>query len=254
MTKCLLILATCFSAWGAGLPDTLETRSRRAAEQFWADFSTVSCLESVHQAKYSTSGKLLIERRNKYDYLVVMQWDGHDLSLEESRLIQGKPAKETTAPLLTTGGFSTMLLVLHPIYAASFHFSPLPDGDLDGRSVPKLHFEHVSGQRSPSILQVRGRDFPLEWEGDIWLDPVTNKALRIRARLKTPLADIGIRRMETDVRYGPTDFTSAEQLWMPREASIDLDTLRYQWRNRHSFSRYRIFGVDTSVKVGEPVK
>jgi hypothetical protein len=67
------------------------------------------------------------------------------------------------------------------------------------------------------------------------------------------MEDIGLARMNADVRYGPVTFAKPEEtFWLPLLATIDVETRRQRWRNTHTFNRYRRFSVDTKVDVAAP--
>src|SRR5579862_9646584 len=212
MTRSILILAIAFefsasAAWaqdpvaGASL-DNFMARTEHRMEQFWDQFSAVTCTETMDQEKLADDGKILIKKRSAYDYLVLLLLSGSDLTVQESRLLQGKPAKESDLALLSTSGFSTLVLIFHPHFRESFRFSD-EGADRQNPTLHRVHFEHVHGRPSPSVLQLRSRDYPIEWQGTAWIDAATGNVARIQASLKTSLADIGLQKLESDVRYGP---------------------------------------------------
>jgi len=249
------------AAWAAGpaatappaLPlDELLTRTEHRVEQFWDQFSAVTCTETVEQEKLGDNGKALIKKRSVYDYLVLLLLAGGDLTVQESRLLQGKPAKESDRALLSTSGFSTMVLIFHPHFRESFTFAD-QGADPESPSLVRLHFEHIHGKASPSVLQLRSRDYPIEWQGTAWIDAATGNIARIQAALRTSLADIGLQKLESEVRYTPVVFAGhADPPWMPSTASIEADTVHQHWRNVHAFTAYKQFTVSTDSKTETP--
>jgi hypothetical protein len=61
----------------------------------------------------------------------------------ETRLAKARPSKPRNIPLLVTNGFSSLLLIFHPYYSASFQFADLGEESVEGRAYFKVHFEHV---------------------------------------------------------------------------------------------------------------
>jgi hypothetical protein len=53
--------------------DSLLERTGKRIELFWEQFSAVACTESVSQKKISLDRKVLSERRETFDYLIMMQ-------------------------------------------------------------------------------------------------------------------------------------------------------------------------------------
>jgi hypothetical protein len=233
--------------------DALLDRTGKRVEEFWEQFSAVSCTETVQQVKVGESGKVLAQRTSNFDYLVILQLTGDELTVDESRLLQGQPKKESTKPLLTTTGFSTLLLIFHPIFQQSYEYALAGMEEVGGRKLQQIRFAHIRGRRSPSVLQLRGREYPLEWQGSAWIDPQTGYVDRISASLKDSLADVGLKKLSSEVQYTPVQFTLEKQTaWLPEVAVIEANTEHQHWRNVHMFSRYKKFSVTTDTKTDAP--
>jgi hypothetical protein len=233
--------------------DTLLDRTGKRVEEFWEQFSAVSCTETVQQVKLGESGKILAQHTSNFDYLVILQLTGDEITVDESRLLQGQPKKESTKPLLTTTGFSTLLLIFHPIFQQSYEYALAGVEQVGSRKLQQVRFSHVRGRRSPSVLQLRGREYPLEWQGSAWIDPQTGYVDRISVGLKDSLADVGLKKLSSEVQYTPVQFTQEKQTaWLPEVATIEANTEHQHWRNVHMFSRYKKFSVTTDSKTDTP--
>jgi hypothetical protein len=115
-----------------------------------------------------------------------------------------------------------------------------------------LHFEHIRGSDSPTALRLRGRDYPLDLSGIVWLDPETGAVVRIVALLSDSLDDIGLSSLNCDVQYAPLTLPETPgAYWLPESATIELRTPKQHWRNVHSYSNYRKYSVDVLVGAGE---
>ncbi|MEZ5353826.1 MAG: hypothetical protein R2762_14400 [Bryobacteraceae bacterium] len=245
---CLIAIAA-----PAAQRDSLILRAGESVERFWDQYSAFTCVEEVVQRKTEPNGKVIVQRKTTYDYLILLQNSGGELLVEESRLLQGKAPKETDRALLATSGFSTLLLILHPIFRESFAFSIEPHFEMaPGNTVP-VRFRHIKGRPSPSALQLRTRTYPIEWQGTAWIDPESGRIARIQAELPGPMEDVGMQKLSSDVRYAPLT-ADRGSIWLPQTAVIEAATRRQRWNNLHSFSRYRKFTVDTEVKIEEPPK
>jgi hypothetical protein len=147
-----------------------------------------------------------------------------------------------------TNGFSTFLLVFHPLYQQAFEFSRLADVEDGGKRLLKVQFRHVRGMRSPTALVLRGRTYPLDLQGTAWIDPDSGMIARIEAELGSNLEDLGLRVFRSEVRYAPV-IISGGPLWLPELATIVVETPRQHWRNIHSFTNYRRFSVSAEAKA-----
>jgi len=223
-------------------------RTGRVVETFWKQISGVTCSETISQSKLDLKGKTIYQQEGAFDYLVLLRLEGQEVSIEESRMQQREARNKKKVPLLVTNGFSTLVLIFHPYYQSSFEYSLLTDEVLNGKRLRRVGFRPVRGARSPTALMAGGREYPLPLEGKAWIDPETEAIVRIAARLDGPLDDLGLRQMESDVRYAPVAFEGGtEAYWLPVTASIEAESAQQRWRNVHRFSRYRKFTVNSRI-------
>jgi hypothetical protein len=229
-------------------------------EAFWKEITSVSCTETVEQVKIDPEkNKVLNQKRSVYDYIVFLQWIGAELAVDESRELVEESRKKkkirrpSHRPLLVTNGFALMMLVFHPRYQSSYVFEQAGEETWQGASYRKLRFEHVRGARSPSALRLEDRIYPLEWQGEAWVDPATGQTARLRVQLKDPIPEIGLVQVSVDVEYSPIENAPRpDSAWMPALARIEAATKRQLWRNEHRFTDYRHFNVETEIKIGDP--
>lgn len=245
----LLLSATIHQA----PPADLLQRAGKAEERFWDELSAVNCVESVEQDKLGPNGKVLYRQQSDFDYLAVLQLTGNDLLLEESRAPIRQGGEKKSLPLLITNGFSTFGFIFHPFYQGGFEYSAPRPVEMDGRQLQQVDFRQARGGRSPSVLKLREREYPLAWQGTAWIDPESAAVVRIQAGLMSSMEDLGLKTMSADVRYAPVEFTgAAAPHWLPQVATVEVETLRQHWRNVHRFSKYRLFSVDVKQDVGAP--
>ena len=167
----------------------LLVRAGRSAEEFWKQMQAVNCVETVDQSRLSRQGKVVYKQQNVFDYLVMIQFTPDDLLLDESRAVIPQPEKkkkkadEGKVALVITNGFSAFELIFHPLYQNSFEYSAPEMVLADGRPLLLVRFRHVPGARSPSVLKLKSREYPVDWEGSAWLDPETYEITRISASI-----------------------------------------------------------------------
>lgn len=252
----LAIVVLAMAHWCAAATsdfDKLLERASKQSEVFLDQFSQSKCTEQVIQEKIAGEGKIEYRLQSTYDYLVILTNAGGELSLDESRLpVQEAKVEKKNVPLLVSNGFATLFLVFHPYYSGAFRFTDLGQETIDGRTLRKIHFEHVRGLRTPAALALRGREYPLELTGTAWLEPQTGSLARITAGVEQGLEDIGMKWLRSDVNFVPITFKdSNETIWFPAHAQIEVATPRQHWRNLHRFTDYKRFSVSTEEKVAE---
>lgn len=234
----------------AGSIQELLRRAAQRVEQHWEEVSSVSCQETVSQMKLSPQLKVISQRREVYNYVLILQLTGDQLTVEESRELSGKAGKQPVQPMLVSNGFSVLMLVFHPRFQSSFVFRELEPSQPGER---RLAFEAVRGARSPSVIELAGRDYPIEWSGVASIDAATGDIRRIQTGLQSPMLDIGLLELKAEVEYEPVSFRNPpSRFWLPKTATVEAATRKQRWRNVHEFSAYRRFSVSTDVQVGEP--
>jgi hypothetical protein len=235
----------------SGADAELLRRAGAAAQQFVQHLGSVRYAEHLAQRELKDNGKVNYQQDAFFDSLMLVRRESGRLVAEESAQKERPSNGFELRPLLRTSGFSTLALILHPYYEQSFHISALDDEVVSGRRLRLLHFEHVRGTDSPTALRLRGRDYPLDLSGVIWLDPETGSVVRVVALLSESLDDIGLRSLNCDVQYAPVVLPeTAGAFWLPESATIELRTAKRHWRNVHTYSNYRKYSVDVLVGTG----
>ncbi len=251
LSSALIALSAVMSQSPAAPSVTDQAQQRVVA--YLARLADLHCSEFVVQEKLTPNGHVEASDRARYDYLVMIDGNGDDFQLNESR-IEASGAKHKPLPFLVTNGFSTMLLLFHPYYRDSFLFEPEPEELVDGKPALPVRFTQIEGRRALAALALRGREYPLELAGTVWLDKQSGQVEKIDAGLQRDMSDIGLRSLSVHVEYKTFDLgKTAGDMILPAEAVVDVTTPRQHWRNTHTFDGYKTFSTeaeqDPNVKV-----
>lgn len=253
--RLVIVLALAPAAAHALPPSTeqLVDRTSRQVSAYLEQVSDVTCTEHVSQLKLSPNGHVQASDEGTYNYFVLLQASDDDLLLSESRLLQSKERKHApNISFLLTNGFSTLFLIFHPYYLASYRFEAGGDEVVAGQHLARIHFTPIPGARTPAALAVRGREYPLALAGDAWIDPATGMIARIQATLADDLHDVGLRSLHVEVDYAPVRLPAwSHDYLFPSTATIEVETLRQHWRNIHQFTDYKSFMVGTEQTVAD---
>jgi hypothetical protein len=260
LSACLMLFAAR-SLWpaeiavpanDAALNDIL-VRARQSVDLFWRQFESVSCIENVLQEKLEKAGSSEYKQKSTFDYLVLFHQLKDDLSVEESRLQQGKERNPKKVPLLLTSGLPTLLLVFHSYYAESFVYHIDGDEAVNGHRIARIQFRAVEGKPATTALRLREINYPLSIQGIAWIDAETGSIQRIAAGLTAPIKDLNLKALQMEVSYLPQKFAFKDQaFWLPSTATVKIQSEHQQWRNIHQYSKYRLFSVtseETSLKA-----
>ncbi len=252
--RLLFAFLAILSAAGAETPvanGELLRRTAKSVAAFWDELQAVDCVETVDQQKLNADGKTMFRQQTDFDYIAILQLTGNDLIVDESRTLVRAPQHQNKLPLLITNGFSTFELIFHPFYQGAYEFSAPETVQVDGKELLQIGFRHVHGARSPSVLRLRQREYPVEWQGTAWIEPASGAVVRVSARLMESMEDMGLKSLTADVRYARVDFKGEQgSHWLPATAAIEVETAHQKWRNTHTFSNYKHFSVDVKTEVG----
>lgn len=237
------------AAQGGSL-DELLNRAGTSVTRFLEHMNSVTCKEEVLQEKLSANGKAEERLQSSFEYLVLQQSQGNEPQLYESRQPIKEARSKKNVSLLVSSGFATELLIFHPFYQPSFTFERLPDVQVNGKTFAQIHFLHVKGRPTPAALELRGRDYPLSLAGTARIDPASGAVAHVETDLEISMEDLGLKSFHSEVDY--TQIAFAQQggaFWLPKEATIEVQTPRQHWKNIHHFIDYRQFSVSTTQQV-----
>lgn len=226
--------------------------ARKLIDTFFEQTSNVVCTENVSQTVVGKNNKPMYREESSFEYQLQSSTRSGSLRLTESRDSIKSAFHDPYKTLLITNGFASMLLILHENYEASYVFEPVAEETVDGRSVLKVHFKPVPGTSSPAAIQLRGRNYPLQLKGDVWLDEESGAVVKLISSLDSSLEDLGLRELRSEIHYAIVQFHSPEEAyWMPASAVIDVETPKQHWRNVHRFTDYRRFRATIQVDLGD---
>jgi len=224
-------------------------QARKLVDQFFEQAANVVCTENVTQAIIGKNSKANYREDSVFDYQMQASTDSGSLKLVETRDTRKAAFRDSARSLLITNGFTSMLLILHPMYETSYTFEPGGVETVDGVNYVRVNFKPVPGASSPMAMQLRGKNYPIPLSGTIWLDSQSASVAKLVASMDSPLSDLGLQAMRSEIHYGTVHFHDPEEsYWMPISAVIDVETARQHWRNLHRFAGYKRFRATIQVE------
>ena len=260
----VLWLAAALSVWGgrcaaqtpahaapaASVPVDALSRAREQVQKFFDRFSNVACTESLTQLLLGKNGKPFYRENSVYDYQFQVTTENGALSFSEARDVRSPAFRDPGRSLLLTSGFASLLLVVHPLYEASYTFTSEGEEQVGTASFTKVRFTAVPGATSPAALRLRGRNYPLPLSGVLWIDPETGAVVKLQAQVDSSLSDLGLAGMKSEIQYAAHQFHNPDEtMWIPESAMIDVETPRQHWRNLHRFTNYKRFDVNVHQEI-----
>jgi hypothetical protein len=244
--------ATEVSASAASPAMDALLRARKTVEKYFEQAANVVCTENVTQAVVGKNGKSNYREDSVFDYQLQVNTSSGFLKLVESRDTRKAAFRDSARTLLITNGFTSMLLIIHPNYEASYTFEAVGEETVDGVTLAKINFKPIPGASSPAAFQLRGQSYPMPLFGTIWIEEQTGAVSKLIAAVDTSLGDLGLQGMRSEIHYATVHFHDPEEsYWMPISAVIDVETTHQHWRNIHRFAGYKRFRATIQVEEAE---
>jgi hypothetical protein len=226
--------------------------ARKHVQEYFEQFSDLTCKESVTQLVLNGSGRTIYRENSAYDYQFQTSQQNGMWKFSETRESRSPAFRDPARTLLVTTGFASLLLVAHPMYEASYEFKPDGAESIGGASYLRIRFKPVPGASSPASLRLRGRNYPLPLSGTLWIEPQSGAVVKLEATVDSSLSDIGLAGMHSEVYFALHQFhEQKETAWVPVSATIDVETPRQHWRNLHRFTAYERFDVNIRQEIGQ---
>jgi len=217
--------------------DALIVRARKMIDSFFEQTANVVCTEDVAQMVIGENNKPIYREESIFEYQLQSSGRTGALRFRETRQAHKAPSHDPNKRLLITSGFASMLLVLHQNYESSYQFEPVGDETIEDRTLMKVHFQAVPGASSPAAMELRGRNYPLQLKGDIWIDEESGAVVKLNSSLEGGFDDLGLRDLRSEIHYSAVRFHDPEETYrMPSLAVIDVETPTQHLRNLHRFT------------------
>ena len=229
------------------LPTILE-RVGVTVAGFFDNFSNTTCTERIISA-VDTPLKTLEEHYDaKFNYVALVKPGADKTRLQEFRTdSKGQLIPYQSQEAVVTIGFIDMTVHFHPDYQLDSRFRYLGREVVEGQNTYVVTF----AQRPEVARHMGGVEFEHKTatvfaQGVAWIDPVNFRILRLRTDIQKPELNVGLQRETTQVEYSEVTFKhGGKTLWLPREVTVTGQLNRYVFHNRHSYSDYRLFVVQT---------
>jgi len=233
--------------------ESVLPRVESRAKEFVDNVNQFTATEILERARLGRDGKQWATARTKTHYVAeIRRRTSGVFEVNEYRSrIQGPVAfdeyiEADVAPALS--------LVFHPSHAEEFDMACDGPADWYGHSTWQIQFQQrLDRPATMSALQVRQSYFDVLLKGTAWIDRENYQVLHLEADLLRPIPKIRLSALHQSVDYKPVTFTrSGITMWLPWRAEITADFRGKILLERHTYSEFRLFWVDTAWKAGQP--
>ena len=219
-------------------------------EKFVENFVNTTSLETIEEtAKGGKPRKA--ERVEKFRYMMLRRPQASNFALTDYRTdLQGReiPPGKVDTNFMKTAGFAAIPLFFAALEQPWSDFRHLGEQTVDGCSTQVVAFaEHVEPAAVTGHFILGETSIPLLFQGVAWIRGSDYQILQMRTDLLAPVPPL--TRMTTYVRYANSHFEGGPiAFWLPLEVQVTANVGRYVYTNRHTYSGYQLFRVESAIK------
>jgi hypothetical protein len=224
---------------------------------FFQNFPNVASIEKIDQERVRPDGIVAENVARDFRYVVLARAEGTSAGFEEYRTdSKGRPieAHDMQGAYLLTRGFASASIHFHPLYQAGSNFRYLGRQVIDKRETFVVAFaQRPETARVVGQVEVGEASATVLLQGVAWIDATAYQIVRMRTDLLAPRPDFyGLAKQTTQVRFREVQFKHARSaLWLPHEVVVTTYWNKQILRNRHRYSKFRLFTVETEQRLKE---
>jgi VWFA-related protein len=155
---------------------------------------------------------------------------------------------------LAASGSPALALIFHPTHLQEFDMTCAGLTTWRGRDAWEIRFQQRP-DRPTSIggFAIGHRNFDILLKGSAWIDSTNYQLVHLEADLLQPIPEAKLDMLHQSIDYGPVTFAARNTtLWLPDVAEITAEFRGRRLRDRHTFSDFQLFAIDTGQKIGKP--
>lgn len=235
--------------------DSILHRVGERVQAFFRDFPNTSSVERIRQERLRGKDKVLHGVDQKFRYLCSEPTTSDSgVGFDEYREAVDPSRTAGDRDLLRTKGFASAPLFFHPLRQPESTFRYLGRQAVDGRETFVVAFaERPQTARIFGGFTANGKFFRTLAQGLAWIDAQTYQIVRMRTDLLAPLPVIRLEKITTQIDFSEVHFKQVRAaVWLPSEVTVTVDWNGRLLRNRHSYSDFMLFTVQTKEKQHAP--
>jgi hypothetical protein len=236
------------------LPQVLEKTGKKI-EEFVTNVENIDATEDLVHEHLDQLGKPSQTQKQRYDYMVsvVKTRPGH-IRMEEQRNSVHRAASFPDG--IASSGLSGIVLVFHPYMRDDYQMTCEGLGDWHGRPAWIVYFrqrDNLPGRISG--YNVNGIMHAVSLKGRAWITADSFQIAHLETDMVKPMPEIQLMLQHISVNYKPVHFQArSEDVWLPANADLYFEFRKHRYHRLDSYSHYRLFSVDSTEKIGDPVQ
>lgn len=216
------------------------------------DLQKFDATEQVEHFNVDATGLHGKPETRTFDYVAVVSLSkGGAFNVDEYRNGSVNPFQFPVQ--IATTGLPGMALIFHPRMVSDFNLTCEGLGQWGGRPAWQVHFAQRPDRLNRIRAYVIGQNYyPVPLKGRVWVDAATYQVLRLESELMKPVQEIALTQEHMVIDYGPVQFQTHKQLWLPLDAEVYWERHGRRFYRRHTFSNFKVFEVQSAQQIQSP--
>jgi hypothetical protein len=227
--------------------------ARQRVQELVANLERFTATEIIDSAEIGKDGRPKRSLKYTFNYLAeVSQTRNGGLKFDENRQVSGK-LNPTPIPVRTVG-LAIGAAVFHPRNFSDFRMVCEGLGQWHAKPAWQLHFEQRPDKlpRFQSIY-AKGTWSDVKLKGRAWIASESFQIEHMDFDLLEAISKIRLMTEHMSIDYRAVDFPKRKtQLWLPQSVNFYIDIGGHRFLNRHQFTNFLLFAVETNQEIQLP--
>ena len=222
-------------------------------EEFVQNVNRFTATEVLVRERLDRNGNIKDKAESKSNYIATIQkMPSSFFVVDEYR--DGPQGTTGLAGTIRANVAPALVLIFHPSHIDEFEMACDGPVDWSGYSTWRVDFWQRMDRPATMIgFEVGNKEYTVLLKGSAWINRNTYQIVHMETDLLQSIPDMQLNRLHQSVDYRSVAFTgSAATLWLPQTAEVSADYQGKRLVERHTYSKFQIFSINTEQKINQP--
>jgi hypothetical protein len=223
-------------------------------KEFVENVNRFSASELLEKEQLDKQGNLREKAKSKSNYIATIQEGKKGVFWVDEFRDETSGSSNLKGSLSVTGAAPALALIFHPSHIEEFNMTCDGLEEWQNRSVWRISFEQRLDRPATLCTFKAGLDlFPMLFKGFALIDSTNYQILYVETDLLQPIPKLHVDLDHMEVGYASVPFNEGDiSIWLPQTAEITVDYKGKRLIERHTYSNFRLFLVETGQKIAAP--
>ena len=222
-------------------------------EGFVENVEKFTATEVLVHERLDRNGSLKDKAQSKSNYVATIQ------KVPPNSYVVGEyrtetPGKKPFEGTLRANVAPALVLVFHPSHIGEFAMTCDGPTDWSGFDTWRVDFrQRMDRPATMSGFQAGRFEYTLLLKGSAWIDRKNFQIVHMESDLLQSIPEMKLETLHQSIDYRSVAFSGGEaNLWLPQKAEVTADFRGQRLVEKHSYSEFQIFSINTKQKISEP--